>query len=139
MGKFHVGRHDKELPQQMIAIAPSQPEPQVIERIVYVDRTVEVPVEVIVEKEVIKEVIVEKPVERIIVQHKTVEVPVVYEKEIIKEVPVYIDREVIREVMPKVIDITNHLEMKKQVRTNKRLKAGLVLAMILNLILMVVR
>ena len=48
-----------------------------IEKIIYRDKIVEIPKEVIVEKEVIKEVIKEVPVE------------VIVEKEVIKEVPVY--------------------------------------------------
>ena len=48
-----------------------------IEKIIYRDKIVEIPKEVIVEKEVIKEVIKEVPVD------------VIVEKEVIKEVPVY--------------------------------------------------
>lgn len=48
-----------------------------VEKIIYRDKIVEVPKEVIVEKEVIKEVIKEVPVE------------VIVEKEVIKEVPIY--------------------------------------------------
>lgn len=48
-----------------------------VEKIIYKDRIVEVPKEVIVEKEIVKEVIKEVPVE------------VIVEKEVIKEVPVY--------------------------------------------------
>lgn len=48
-----------------------------VEKIIYKDKIVEIPKEVIVEKEVIKEVIKEVPVE------------VIVEKEVIKEVPVY--------------------------------------------------
>lgn len=138
MGKFHVGRHDKEMPQPRAADvwqAPVQMQPE----IVYVDRPVEIireiPVEVI--REVIVERIVEKEVPRLMIEYKNVEVPVIYEKEIIKEVPIYIEKEVIREVMPKVIDITNHLEMKRQIRKNKFLKSALVIALLLNLILLV--
>ena len=48
-----------------------------VEKIIYQDKIVEIPVEKIVEKEIIKEVIKEVPVE------------VIVEKEVIKEVPVY--------------------------------------------------
>ena len=52
-----------------------------VEKIIYRDKIVEVPKEVIVEKEVIKEVIKEVPVE-VIVEKEVI-------KEVIKEVPVY--------------------------------------------------
>ena len=48
-----------------------------VEKIIYKDKIIEIPKEVIVEKEVIKEVIKEVPVE------------VIVEKEVIKEVPIY--------------------------------------------------
>lgn len=48
-----------------------------VEKIIYKDKIVEIPKEVIVEKEIVKEVIKEVPVE------------VIVEKEVIKEVPVY--------------------------------------------------
>ena len=48
-----------------------------VEKIIYRDKIIEIPKEVIVEKEVIKEVIKEVPVE------------VIVEKEVIKEVPIY--------------------------------------------------
>lgn len=139
MGKFHVGRNDKELIQT----------PEMAPNTIYIDRPVEVireiqviqikEVPIIEIHEVIKEIIVEKDVPRIIVEHKTIEIPVMYEKEVIKEVPVYIEKEVIREVSTKVVDITGHIEVKRQIRQNKKLKIGLVVSIILNLILMVVR
>ena len=48
-----------------------------VEKIIYKDKIIEIPKEVIVEKEVIKEVIKEVPVD------------VIVEKEVIKEVPIY--------------------------------------------------
>ena len=48
-----------------------------VEKIIYRDKIIEIPKEVIVEKEVIKEIIKEVPVE------------VIVEKEVIKEVPIY--------------------------------------------------
>ena len=65
-----------------------------------VEKRVEVPVEKIVEKEVIKEVPVEKIVEKIVEVEKRVEVPVekIVEKEVIKEVPV-------EKVVEKIVEV----------------------------------
>ena len=79
------------------------PEPRVIRTIV--EKEVEVPVEVVVEKEVVKEVEVEVPVEVVVEKEviREVEVPVevVVEKEVVREVPVevIVEREVIKEVI----------------------------------------
>ena len=61
-----------------------------VEKIVEVEKRVEVPVETVGEKEVVKEVPVEKIVEKVVEVEKRVEVPVekIVEKEVIKEVPV---------------------------------------------------
>lgn len=86
----------KEVPVEVIKTV-EVPVETVVEKEVIVEK--EVPVEVIVEKEVIKEVPVE--VEKIVEKTVTVEVPVevekIVEKEVIKEVPgetVYVDKEV---------------------------------------------
>lgn len=153
MGKMHIGRKDISLvsenknSEQIILntsdvfnstpstfIAPISEKEIHIE---YVDRIVEKPVEVIVEKEVVKEIIIEKEVPKMMIEYKTVEVPVMYET--IKEVPIYIDREIIKEVTPKVIDISSHLEIKKKNKTIKQLKIGLFCSIILSLIIMVVK
>ena len=65
-----------------------------------VEKRVEVPVEKIVEKEVIKEVPGEKIVEKIVEVEKRVEVPVekIVEKEVIKEVPV-------EKVVEKIVEV----------------------------------
>lgn len=149
MAKMTMGRQGgspSKLTKKTIEAGPSTVTPIVevikeVEKIVYVEKPVEVivekRVEVPVEVIVTKEVIVEKEVPKMMVEYKTVEIPVMYEKEVIKEVPVIVEKQV--EVMPKVIDITDHLEIKKLKRNNKRLKAALVIAAILNLLALVVR
>jgi len=147
MGKFHVGRKDDNSDSTMIEpvstvvmeFNPIQDSFQMTEKIIYVDRPVEITKEVIVQVE--KIVYVDKIIEvevpgKTLVEHKTVEVPVMYEK--IVEVPVYIEKEVIKEVTSKVVDITEHLEIKRKIRANKRLQACLALSVILNVILMAV-
>lgn len=148
MGKFHQLVHGKyadnskkesSLPvlTDKVVVAGSMPDNKIqtidVEKLVYVDRPVETQIEVI--KYV--EVPVEKIVERVIVEYKTVEIPVMVEK--IVKVPVEVIREVVREVTPKVIDITDHLTIKKQKRTIGYLKAGIVLSLIINLIILVVK
>lgn len=68
---------------------------------------VEVPVEVIVEKEIIKEVIKEVPIEKVIekevIVEKEIKVPYEVIKEIIKEVPVEIIKEIRVEVPIEVV------------------------------------
>lgn len=144
MGKFHIGIKDQPYADNVLvveantpikvdnSIATFVPEIKIEERIVYIDR----PIEII--KEVPVETIVEKIIEvpgKTLIEYKTVEVPVMYEKEVIKEVPVYIEKE----VNSKVIDITEHLDLKKMKRKNKNLKMGLILSIILNVLIMVVR
>lgn len=147
MGKFHIGRNDDSSESMMIepliiinagtpvdTVTITNSTPTIVssipeEKIVYVDRPVETIKEVIVEVEKIVEV-----PGKTLIEYKTVEVPVLYEKEVIKEVPVYIEKE----VKSKVVDITEHLEIKRKIRTNKRLKACLALSVILNVILMAV-
>jgi hypothetical protein len=107
MGKFRV---KSILDQQILAepspfaqiarpAAPLPPPPQ--EKIVYVDRIVEVPVEKIVEK--IVEKTVEVPVERIkrVVETVKVEVPVEKIVEVIKEV--VLEKPVTVEVIKQVV------------------------------------
>jgi hypothetical protein len=114
--------------------------PMVEERIVEVIREVEKPViqiqekivEVIVEKVVDR--IVEKPVDRVIIEYKTVEVPVMYEK--IVEKPVEVIR--IQEVPSKVIDISKNLEVKKQLRHGSRNRKILILSVAMNLLLIAI-
>lgn len=143
MGKFHIGKTDQPYSETLVMekfIIPQGDDvkklsliPMSEPQIIYIDR----PVEVVVEKEIIKEVIVEKEVPKLMVEYKTVEIPVMYET--IKEVPIYIDREIIKEVTPKVIDISSHLEIKKKNKTIKQLKIGLFCSIILSLIIMVVK
>lgn len=127
MGKVHIGTANQPYADSVVKTA----EPSV-ERVVYVDRPVEVIVEkpVFIDREVVREVVkeVEKRVEvpRIVVEHKTVEIPVMVEK--IVRVPV--EKEVIREVLPKVVDITAIIELKKQKRLNSTLKIALVISLL---------
>jgi len=140
MGKFHIGikgiQEFSETPlvsmeaiveeAKVIHYVPiQQPEQQ----IVYIDKTIEVPVEKIV---YVDRIIESEP--RVIVEYKTVEVPVMYEK--IVEVPIEIIKEVIVEKPNKVIDISNHLEVKKELRKNKQYKKALALSLIVNVILL---
>ena len=64
---------------------------------------VEVPIEVIVEKEVIKEIIKEVPVEKIVEKEVIIEKEIKVPYEVIKEVPVEVIKEVIKEVQVEVI------------------------------------
>ena len=83
------------------------PEPRVIRTVV--EKEVEVPVEVVVEKEVVKEVEVpvEVVVEKEVIREVEVPVEVVVEKEVIREVEVpvevVVEKEVVREVPVEVI------------------------------------
>ena len=127
MGKVHVGIENQRYEDSVVKTAESS-----VERVVYVDRPVDVIVEkpVFIDREVVREVVkeVEKRVEvpRIVVEHKTVEIPVMVEK--IVRVPV--EKEVIREVLPKVVDITAIIELKKQKRLNSTLKIALVISLL---------
>lgn len=128
MGKVNVGRTDDSSESQVI-VSELEPTPTII----YVDRPVETIKEVIVE--VTKEVIKEVPgPERVLVEYKTVEVPVMYET--IKEVPVEIIKEVIIEREVKVVDISKTLEVKRELRKMKSYKNALVLSIIINVMLL---
>ena len=83
-----------------------------VEKIVEVEKRVEVPVEKIVEKEVIKEVPVE--VEKIV--EKRVEVPVekIVEKEVIKEVPVEVEK-----IVEKIVEVPVEKIVEKIVEVEK--------------------
>ena len=88
---------------------------EVIEKIVEVEKLIEVPVEKIVEK------VVEVPIEKIV--EKVVEVPIDRVVEIIKEVkspPIeiikYVDREIIKEIpVEKIVYITDQKELQEKI------------------------
>ena len=139
MGSVTFGSSSKQLKtseQQIVYVD----RPVIEEKIVYIDRPViqERIVEVIkeIEKPVIQiqERIVEKMVDRVMVEYKTVEVPVMYEK--IVEKPVEVIK--IQEVPSKVIDISKNLEVKKQLRHGSRNRKILILSVAMNLLLIAI-
>jgi hypothetical protein len=136
MGKMNMGRSDVTVRTARTASVPVviASEPEVITKIEYVDRIVEVPVEKIVMVDRPVETIVERIVEKIV--EKIVCIPE------IKEVTRFVDRpvEVVREVL--VHDIAKLLAEKESVRklkkSNNILKVGVV-ALVISLIISIVR